>query len=420
MAAAKPAWGRRVAGTSVRRWLVLLWPLAGLPAQEPGLAPEFQLFLNAQSEISRACVYHPSDRAIVAGALRTLADRLGAQFARHFPATLPEDPTEALAVYAATIRELSEDPAARAQGWTTKQLVERSLDSYCQSLDAYCSYTDEETSRRLEQARQPDYVGVGVTLRLTARGYFCYPFRGGAADRAGLQRGDELLELNGVNARSLKLLELSEQLGGKPGSTIVMRVKHPDGVSENLVARREPVLSTPLAIEQTGSAFRISFVRINERAFEDLRQTLLSLGPGRPLILDFRGCGGGELSYAIRMAELFLPEKTVIARLESVRDKESSVSANLAPYRPARLILLQDESTASGAELIIAALLGYAPLKAESRGEKTFGKGVTERVIRVARGGLLKITDARIFGPHDEFWDGEGLPPSSDRPAESP
>ncbi|MEO8349367.1 MAG: MBL fold metallo-hydrolase, partial [Acidobacteriota bacterium] len=48
------------------------------------------------------------------------------------------------------------------------------------------------------------------------------------------------------------------------------------------------------------------------------------------------------------------------------------------PYVPAKLTILQDGLTASGAELIIAALTAYAPLRAQTLGTRTYGKGVAQ------------------------------------------
>lgn len=392
----------------------------GACAQGSQPAPEFQLLLNAREEILRYCIYRPAKRDVMAGALRGLARQLGPKYAAYFPKQLPATAEEVSEVYIATLRTIAASAPARAAGLTLKALVERSIDGYCRTLDSYSEYADEETARRAAEAQNPDYVGIGITFRRTTAGFFCSPFPGGPADLAGIGRGDELLEIDGAEARAMTLLEISGRLSGPVATSVQLKVKHADGVAETLKVPREQFSSTPLTFQEAEGAVRIGFRRINERAREDLRALLQTLPPNRPLTLDFRGCPGGDFVAAIHIAELFLPEKTVIAKIETIEGRETKYSFNRAPYRPKSLRLLQDEHTASGAELIIAALLNHPTVKTESRGEKTFGKGVTSLPIQVRRGGVLKITDSRVYGPRDEYWDGEGLPPSSDARPDAP
>lgn len=391
-------------------------------AQDPGagLSDEQQLILNLHDEIVDYCVYRPKTRDIVSGALRALSRELGQKYAPYFPREIPATPPEALATFMQAVRTVAQSEEGLRAGFTVKGVIERSIRGYCRSLDPYSDYTDEATARGFARVRDPDYMGIGITFRRLNERFLCTPFAGSAADLAGVVDGDELLEVDGRPVRGMTLLELAGRVGGEAGTVVKLKLKHRDGLVEEVTATREPISSTPITLTETERGVRVSLRRINDRAFEDLRTLLTSIGPSRRLTLDLRSCGGGEFKAAVRIAELFLPEHKVIAKLETARGSEKLLSGNRAPYRPAKLILLQDEATASGAELIITALLSHAPLKAESRGFKTFGKGVVTQEIAVVRGGVLQITEARMYGPNDEYWDGEGLPPSSDSSVEAP
>lgn len=391
---------------------VLLVMLA--QGEDAELAPEFALFGNATQNIVRRCVYQPTERDVILGSLRALERQLRPKFSAYFPADIPPD-VDVAAIYIGTLRKIASSEPAKAAHMTLKMLVERSLDGYCRTLDAYSEYADEATARRVQEANNPDYVGIGITFRRMREGFYCVPFPGGTAHLAGVLRDDELIEIDGANVRSMTLLEISARLSGRAGTSVRLKTKHKDGATDVFTIAREQVESTPLTFEESATSMKIGFRRINERACEDLRRLLQSLGTGRSLILDFRSCPGGEFSAAVHIAELFLPEKTLIARVETNRGREPETSRNRTPYRPSALQLWQNELTASGAELIIAALLSHPEIvKAESRGEKSYGKGVATRPIKLEGGGILKITDSRVFGPHDEYWDGEGLVPSSD------
>ena len=305
-----------------------------------------------------------------------------------------------------------------------KSLVELSLRAYCKTLDRYCSYDTYETWHKSQEFEEPDYEGVGITLLAgRADDIVCVPIRGGPADRAGLDAGDHLLAVDDHVARGVSLLQIHNWLAETQAKDVKLRVRRSDGVVDTVTVPKEPIKFSPVSVEQIGDAWQITLRDVSERGVTDLREQLRSIGPAKALTLDLRGCPGGPVNFAVAIASMFLPTDTIVAKLETLDGTETLRSNNSAPYRPAKLSILQDRFTGSAAEVIIAALLGYSPLKAQSYGEKTYGKGVTQRVVKVSgknhngetvvEAGMLKITDSRIYGPNGEFWDGTGLPPTS-------
>jgi carboxyl-terminal processing protease len=394
-----------------------------LQAQEaaPQVKPEFQLFLNARAAIVSRCVYHKTDRAVIAGALKALQHEMGAEFDATIPSDLDQKTApEAWAIYKEILLQLAQSKKA---GKSLKDLVELSLYGYCKTLDRYSSYDTYETWLKFQTFGEPDYEGVGITLLAErADDIICVPIRGGPADRAGLDAGDHLLAVNDHVARAVSLLQIHNWLAENQTNDIKLRVRRSDGATDTLTVPKEPIKFSPVSVEQTGDSWQIRLLTISDRCVADLREELRSIGPAKVITLDLRGCPGGPVNFAEAIASMFLPSDTIVAKLETLEGTETLRSNNSAPYRPAKLTILQDRFTGSAAEVIIAALTGYSPLKAQSFGEKTYGKGVTQRVVKVSgqdqkgetvvQAGMLKVTDARIYGPNGEFWDGVGLPPT--------
>jgi carboxyl-terminal processing protease len=383
---------------------------------------EFQLFRNTMDSIVTTCIYRVSERDVLIGALKGLKQELGAKFT----ATLPSDFERKTAednwlIYQHALRELAHVPDVNQ---SLKSLVELSLRAYCKTLDRYCSYDTYETWHKSQEFEEPDYEGVGITL-LTGRAddIVCVPIRGGPADRAGLDAGDHLLAVEDHAARGVSLLQIHNWLAETQAKDVKLRVRRGDGVVDTVAVSKEPIKFSPVSVEQIGDAWQITLRDVSERGVTDFREQLRSIGPGKALTLDLRGCPGGPVNFAVAIASMFLPTDTIVAKLETLEGTETLRSNNSAPYHPAKLSILQDRFTGSAAEVIIAALLGYSPLKAQSYGEKTYGKGVTQRIIKVSgknhngetvvEAGMLKMTDSRIYGPNGEFWDGTGLPPTS-------
>jgi carboxyl-terminal processing protease len=392
---------------------------AQVPAAEG--SAEFQLFRNAMNDIVIRCIYRLTEKDVLAGALKSLQAELGSKAGSIIPPGLESKTDEELwVIYKDSLLKLSRSVEPRQ---SLKNLVELSLRAYCQTLDGYSYYEDYETARKREEFQNPDYVGVGMTL-FDGRGedVICVPFRGGPADRAGIEEGDRLIAVNEHATRGVPLVQINIWVAETQASPVKLRLRRRNGAEETVNVPKEAVPSTPVSMEEIDDGVHITVRGMSERAVTELRDLLRSIGPARSITLDLQGCSGGVLEFAQAVASMFLPPNTVIGKLETLKGTETLHSNERTPYRPARLTILQDRFTASGAELIIAALLAYPPLKAESYGEKTYGKGVTQRRAKVggknAKGetvvqaGILTITDSRIYGPNDEFWDKTGLPPS--------
>ena len=384
---------------------------------------EFQLFRNAMDSIVTNCIYRVTERDVLIGALKGLKQELGPKFSATLPSGFERKTAEEnWLIYQQALRELAHAPDV---GQSLKSLVEVSLRAYCKTLDRYCSYDTYETWKQSQEFEEPDYEGVGITLLAgRADDILCIPIRGGPADRAGLDPGDHLLAVNDHSARGVSFLQIHNWLAEAEANAVKLRVRRGDGVVDTVAVSKEPIKFSPVSVEQIGDAWQITLRDISARSVTDLREQLRSIGPAKALTLDLRGCPGGPVNFAVAIASMFLPADTVIAKLETLEGTETLRSNNSAPYHPAKLNILQDRFTGSAAEVIIAAFLGYSPLKAQSYGEKSYGKGVTQRVIKVSgknhngetvvEAGMLKITDSRIYGPNGEFWDGIGLAPNSE------
>jgi carboxyl-terminal processing protease len=73
------------------------------------------------------------------------------------------------------------------------------------------------------------------------------------------------------------------------------------------------------------------------------------------------------------------------------------------------LYALQDDRTASAAEVFIGALTRNG--RAVSLGARTFGKGRTQKVLSLMDGSGLILTDGELILPDGESYDGVGLEP---------
>jgi carboxyl-terminal processing protease len=375
------------------------------------------IFQAAKDNIVAKCIYRPKPEDVVWGALAGLARELGPDKAKYFPEKMAGPIDEAMETYVGVMRTLEDNLHI-----PLKTLVARSIRAYCRNLDRYSDYDDFETWARSNEAGKFDYVGTGMALfERPGQGFLLDPFPDSPAERAGIVSGDYLLEVNGISVKGMSKAEVFAACLGKEGTKVAIKVQHADQTVGTINVVREKMTTSPLRVEHTASGIQVACPgEITNQAVEDFRTLLRSERPGENLTIDFRGCPGGTVDAGVALASLFLPTDAIIGKLETVNGQEKLISTNKTPYHPSKLIILQDRFTASAAELIIAALVSNRGLSVETQGERTYGKGVTQRQVEIfaddngTAAGILLITDTRVYGPNNEVWDGEGLPPTAE------
>ena len=225
---------------------------SSLWAQETAteLSPEFWLFLNARGAIVSRCIYHVSDREVIAGALKALQHEMGSEFDATIPPDLDRKPApDAWTIYKETLLQLAHSKNAKQ---SLKDLVELSLRAYCKTLDRYSSYDTYETWHKSQEFEEPDYEGVGITLLAErADDIICVPIRGGPADRAGLDAGDHLLAVNDHLAHGVSLVQIHNWLAETQGNNVKLRVRRSDGVVDTVSVPKSRSSSRPFLSNRT-------------------------------------------------------------------------------------------------------------------------------------------------------------------------
>ncbi len=127
------------------------------------------------------------------------------------------------------------------------------------------------------------------------------------------------------------------------------------------------------------------------------------------LVVDLRGCPGGDVDAAIRWAADFLPAAAEIVRIEDAEGDETVHRAPGPQVYTMPLTLLVDGDTASAAELFVACLKAHG--RATLAGEKTYGKGTLQQVTSTSGAIGLQATAARWRAPDGALIEGAGVSP---------
>lgn len=128
----------------------------------------------------------------------------------------------------------------------------------------------------------------------------------------------------------------------------------------------------------------------------------------RALVLDLRGCPGGELDACLRLAGDFLDRGAEIVRVVDAAGDEIVHRARQDGPRDVPLALVVDGGTASAAEVFAACLQAHG--RAVVVGERTRGKATAQQILPSERGAHC-LTTAVCARPGGEPIDGVGVTP---------
>ncbi|PID32622.1 peptidase S41, partial [Candidatus Saccharibacteria bacterium] len=129
------------------------------------------------------------------------------------------------------------------------------------------------------------------------------------------------------------------------------------------------------------------------------------------LVIDLRDNGGGYLSDARAVADIWLDKNKVVIKESSkgeITKTLYSVDNKLVGDNIKTAILINGRS-ASASEILTGVLSHYK--KATVIGEKSYGKGTVQKVFKMENGGQLNVTIARWNLPDGKNIDGKGIEP---------
>lgn len=285
------------------------------------------------------------------------------------------------------------------------QLIEAALDGMLQSLDPHSNYLNAEDFQRLNERSSGAYSGVG--LEITSENGLVRvitPMDGGPAQRAGVEAGDVITAINGTSAAGLTVAEVSEQLRGAAGETVVVTFLREGEEPRDITIVREVIRTFSVTSRMEGDYGYIRISTFNENTGRELTEainTLKNENPGmRGVVLDLRNNGGGLLTAAIAVSDAFLERGEIVSqrgrRAQDIH-RYNATAGDLLNGLP--IAVLINYGSASASEIVAGALSDHE--RATLVGLTTFGKGSVQTVLPLRNGqdGALSITTARYFTP---------------------
>jgi len=299
-------------------------------------------------------------------------------------------------------------------------LVKGAIQGMLAALDPHSSFADGLDFDNLKIQTDGNYGGLGLSVtQENGAVKVIAPTEDTPAQRAGIKSGDFITHLDGKFIVGGSLDEAIQQMRGKPGTKITLTVIRP-GADKPLqfTLVREIIVSKPVKWEVKGN---IGYININTFTAQTGVDTIKAIAEidkklGRkPLgyVVDLRENGGGLLSEAIAVSDVFLGHGEIVS--QRGRDKadieryyaESMVPGDLARGLP--VIILVDSGTASASEIVAGALQDHH--RALVMGVRSFGKGSVQSILPMGDHAALRLTTARYYTPSGHSVQEGGIRP---------
>lgn len=279
--------------------------------------------------------------------------------------------------------------------------------------DNYAYYYSAEEYAELQKQNEGNFVGIGILTMLDENGAvkIIDVYANTPASEAGLQPGDQLIEINGVSYEGLDLTSFLDHVIAEDGVENTLKVlREGQELSFTVIAREvhSPSVAYKMLTEEIGyiriSTFHGTCVEETENALKELKEQGM-----KELVFDLRDNLGGSLYDALKIADLFLPKDRVITSLRSRNDQEERHYTK-TDGMDIPMVLLVNGYSASASELVAGALKDYEV--AHLIGTQTFGKGIVQSYFSIPEtNGMLKITTEAYYTPNGVCIHGVGIEP---------
>lgn len=297
-----------------------------------------------------------------------------------------------------------------------EKLLEYAVEGMLNGLDPHSVYLKGDRLDDLNEGTSGRFGGLGMEVMM--EGGFVKviaPIDDTPAFDAGILSGDLIIRIDGKTVSGSNLQEATEQMRGKPGTSITLSIIRESEPEPFDVTLKRAVVKFS-SIKRKRLSDEIGYLRITQfqmTTAEDFRKQLKQLRDIKKfsgLIIDLRNNPGGLLNSAVSIADIFIKEGTIVSTKgrEPVNDQSfKATSFDLIDGKP--IVVLINGGSASASEIVAGALQDHG--RAIILGTDSFGKGSVQTVMNIDDKEAIKLTTARYYTPSGASIQAAGIVP---------
>ncbi len=280
----------------------------------------------------------------------------------------------------------------------------KAISAIINELDPHSVYLPPVELKEANEDLAGNFQGIGVEFNIFSDTVnVLYVLPNGPGDKAGIQIGDKILQVNGtaLTGKKFSTDEIRSNIRGPRGSQAELLLQRGSGQLTVLVTRGTiPVPSIDAAYMINKTTGYIKLNKFTESSYEEFMAALEKLQKEGlvDLVYDLRGNGGGFMNEAVDMADEFLEGTKLIVYTQGANSKRREYrSKRPGLLEKGEIIILVDELSASASEVLAGAVQDWD--RGTIVGRRTFGKGLVQEQFDLKGGAAMRLTVARYYTP---------------------
>ena len=318
-----------------------------------------------------------------------------------FKANTPSDPFYKLKTLTQVIRLVQD---GYFEEFDMTKALEGAIRGFLEELDPHSKYISNDELEVVNEQMQGQFEGIGIEYSMLD-GYITVisPIPGTPSDKAGIQSGDKIIEINGKSAYKIKTEDVIKKLRGEKGSSVIVKIlrdgKEPFDIT--LIRDQIPITSIIASFMLNQDIGYIKVNRFANNTAEELSDELYALEKKgmQKIILDLRNNGGGLLDQAVKIVDMFINSFDTIVYTKGKLRNSNDVFYSQRNFDDVNypIAIIINNGSASASEIVAGAIQDLD--RGIIIGERSFGKGLVQRQYTLEDGSAARITVAQYFTP---------------------
>ncbi len=263
---------------------------------------------------------------------------------------------------------------------------------------------------------QGSFEGIGAEVQLNKDNNVTIvaPYAGSPAEKAGVQPGDVILKVDGVDVTGQSLNSVVQRIIGPAGTTVVLTLQNPttQATRDVSITRAKIVIDNAAWSMIPGTTIAdIHLAGFSSGVTNQLKNDLeaIKAAGATGLILDLRNNPGGLLSESIGVASQFLKDGVVLQEKDAKGNIRNDAVQPGGVATDIPMVVLINQGTASAAEIVAGALQDAG--RATLIGDKTFGTGTVLSTFNMPDGSAILLATTEWLTPKGRVIWHKGIVP---------
>jgi carboxyl-terminal processing protease len=300
-----------------------------------------------------------------------------------------------------------------------KDLIEAAINGMLTHLDPHSSYLPPTEFDDMRVQTKGEFGGLGIEVtQENGVVKVVSPIEGTPADRAGVQPGDFITQVDGESVMGLTLNEAVDLMRGPVGSDITLTITR-EGTADpfDVKLTRETITISPVKSKLEDGVIVLRLTTFNEQTYPELEKQMkeqVEAAGGMEkvtgFVIDLRNNPGGLLNQAISVVDAFLDSGEIVStrgREPGDSERYNATPGDLTGGKPITVVI--NGGSASASEIVAGALKDHH--RAVIVGTQSFGKGSVQTIMPVQGEGAIRLTTARYYTPSGRSIQALGVSP---------